>query len=72
VGKELNEALIIQNAYNIIKKGKFKKIEGYAYAYKQFGNIFIFLNLTVDTYLIEEAKDFEEAWENLKNKRGLK
>ena len=72
MGKELNEALIIQNAYNIIKKGKFKKIEGYAYAYKQFGNIFIFLNLTVDTYLIEEAKDFEEAWENLKNKRGLK
>jgi hypothetical protein len=72
VGKELNEALIIQNAYNIIKKGKFKKIEGYAYAYKQFGNIFIFLNLIVGTYMIEEAKDFEEAWENLKNKRGLK
>lgn len=68
MGKELNEALIIQNAYNIIKKGKFKKIGGYAYAYKQFGNIFIFLNLTVDTYLIEEAENFDEAWEKVKNK----
>lgn len=72
MGKELNEALIIQNAYNIIKKGKFKKIEGYAYAYKQFGSIFIFLNLIIGAYLIEEAEDFEKAWENLKNKRGLK
>jgi hypothetical protein len=68
VGKELNEALIIQNAYNIIKSGKFKKIEGYAYAYKQFGNIFIFLNLIVNTYTIEEAKDFDEAWGKVKNR----
>ena len=68
MGKELNEALIIQNAYNIIKKGKFKKIEGYAYAYKQFGNIFIFLNLIVGTYMFEEAEDFEGAWEKVKNK----
>lgn len=68
MGKELNEALIIQNAYNIIKKGKFKKIEGYAYAYKQFGSIFIFLNLIVGAYMIEEAEDFEGAWEKVKNK----
>lgn len=68
MGKELNEALIIQNAYNIIKKGKFKKIEGYAYAYKQFGNIFIFLNLIVGAYIIEEAEDFNEAWKKVKNK----
>ena len=68
VGKELNEALIIQNAYNIIKSGKFKKIEGYAYTYKQFGNIFIFLNLIVNAYTIEEAKDFDEAWEKVKNR----
>ena len=68
MGKELNEALIIQNAYNIIKKGKFKKIEGYAYEYKQFGNIFIFLNLIVGAYMIEEAENFDEAWEKVKNK----
>ena len=62
MGKELNEALIIQNAVNILRKAEFKSYKTTGYDYIQYNNIFIIRNTILNMYSIIEADNVEEAW----------
>lgn len=63
MGKELNDALIIHNAVNILRKAEFKTYKTTDYEYIQYNDIFIIRNTILNMYSIVEADNIEKAWE---------